>query len=66
MKWRSGQPIDMGYYLCAIVGSNKPTELYWDGLSWSYLVEYDGPETLDNDEVAYYMYLGDIPMPEGW
>ena len=66
MTWRSGQPIDMGYYLCAIVGNNKPTELYWDGSSWSYLVEYDGPEILDNSEVPYYMYLGDIPMPEGW
>jgi hypothetical protein len=52
----------MGYYLCAIVGINKPSELYWDGASWS----YQDWETLDSNEVAYYMYLGDIPMPEGW
>ena len=64
MQWRGGQPIDMGYYLCAIVGNNKPTEMYWDGSVWSYPnVDW---ETLDSNEVAYYMYLGDIPMPEGW
>ena len=27
-------PGDMGYYLCAVVGNNKPTELYWDGRFW--------------------------------
>jgi hypothetical protein len=64
MKWLSGQPIDMGYYLCAIIGSNKPSELYWDGASWSY--QNNDWETLDSNEVAYYMYLGDIPMPENW
>ena len=64
MKWRSGQPIDMGYYLCAIVGNSKPSELFWDGSAWSYQ-NNDWP-TLDDNEVAYYMYLGDIPMPEGW
>ena len=66
MKWQSGQPVESGHYLCAIVDHSQPSELYWDGSSWSYLVEYEGPETLDNNEVAYYMYLGDIPMPEGW
>ena len=66
MTWRSGKPIDMGYYLCAIVGNNKPTELYWDGSSWSYLVEYDGWEIVDNNDVPYYMNLDDITMPEGW
>jgi len=64
MTWRSGQPIDMGYYLCAIVGNNKPSELYWDGSVWSY--QNTDWETLDIKEVAYYMYLGDIPKPEGW
>lgn len=54
----------MGYYLCAIVGNSKPTEMYWDGSVWSY--QNTDWETLDNNEVAYYMYLGDIPMPEGW
>jgi hypothetical protein len=64
MVWRSGQPIDMGYYLCAIVGNNKPTELYWDGSSWGFFLGDWQP--FDKAEVAYYMYLGDIPMPEGW
>jgi hypothetical protein len=64
MNWHYGQPIDMGYYLCAIVGNNKPSELYWDGSSWSY--QNSDWETLDSNEVACYMYLGDIPMPEGW
>jgi hypothetical protein len=54
----------MGYYLCAIVGNNKPSELYWDGSSWSY--QNSDWETLDSNEVTYYMYLGDIPMPENW
>ena len=66
MQWRSGQPIEMGYYLCAMVGNNKPTELYWDGSAWSYLGKNAEWETLDNNKVPYYMYLGDIPMPEGW
>jgi hypothetical protein len=64
MQWRSGQPIDMGYYLCAVVGNNKPTELYWDGRFWGYY-SFDGWITSE-DAIAYYMYLGDIPMPEGW
>ena len=64
MIWRSGRPIDMGYYLCAIVGNSKPSELFWDGDTWSYQ-NNDWPP-LDNNEVAYYMYLGDITMPEGW
>jgi hypothetical protein len=64
MKWRSGQPIDMGYYLCAVVGNSKPTELYWDGSSWGYHLGHWEP--LDNNEVPYYMSLDDIPMPEGW
>ena len=64
MVWRTGQPIDMGYYLCAIVGNNKPTELFWDGYAWSY--QNNNWPPLDNNEVAYYMYLGDITMPEGW
>lgn len=66
MKWLSGQPVDKGYYLCAIVGNSNPRELYWDGSVWSYLVEYDGWYEVDNDEVLYYMSLDDIPMPEGW
>lgn len=66
MKWNSGQPIDKGYYLCAIVGNSKSRELYWDGSGWSYLVEWEGPEYIDNNEVPYYMNLDDIPMPEGW
>jgi hypothetical protein len=49
MKWRSGQPIDMGYYLCAVVGNSKPTELYWDGSSWGYHLGHWEP--LDNNEV---------------
>ena len=64
MAWHSGQPIDMGCYLCAIVGNSKPPGMYWDGSVWSYPnVDW---ETLDSNEVTYYMYLGDIPMPEGW
>ena len=66
MKWQSGQPIDKDYYLCAVVGNNKPTELYWDGSSWSYAVEYESSEIVDNNDVLYYMNLDDIPMPEGW
>ena len=65
MTWRTGQPNNIGYYLCAIVGNNKPTELYWGGASWGY-GDSEAWETLDNDQVPYYMYLGDIPMPEGW
>ena len=65
MQWRSGQPIDMGSYLCAIVGNIMPSELYWDGDSWYYGDSEDW-ETLDNNQVAYYMYFEDIPMPEGW
>ena len=64
MNWHYGQPIDMGYYLCAIVGNKEPSELYWDGSSWGY--QHDDWETLDSNEVTYYMYLGDIPMPENW
>ena len=64
MKWQSGQPIDMGYYLCAIVGNSKPAEMYWDGSVWSY--QNADWETLDSSEVAYHMNLSDIPMPEGW
>ena len=64
MNWRCGQPIDVDYYLCAIVGNNKPSELYWDGSAWGY--HNSDWETLDSNEVAYYMYLDDIPMPEGW
>lgn len=66
MKWQSGQPIDKGYYLCAIVGNSIPNELYWDGSSWSYVVEYDRIEYVDNNDISYYMNLNDIPMPEGW
>ena len=66
MKWISGQPTEADYYLCAIVGNNRPGELYWDGSRWSYLTEYDGLEYIDNNEVPYYMKLNDIPMPEGW
>ena len=66
MAWRTGQPTEADYYLCAIVGNNRPSELYWDGSQWSYLTEYDGLEYIDNDEVPYYMELNDIPMPEGW
>jgi len=63
MTWRTGQPNNIGCYLCAIVGSNKPTELFWDGVSWGYWSR-EGWEV--EDKVAYYMYFGDIPMPEGW
>lgn len=66
MKWNSEQPVDKGYYLCAVVGNSQPCSLYWDGSRWSYSVEYESDEIVDNNEVAYYMYLGDIPMPEGW
>ena len=66
MKWHSGQPISSGFYLCAVIGNYKPMELYWDGSSWSYLVEYDGWEIVDNNEVSYYMNFEDIPMPECW
>jgi hypothetical protein len=67
MKWISGQPVDKGYYLCAVVGNSKSRELlYWDGSGWSYLVEWEGPEYIDNNEVPYYMNFDDIPMPEGW
>lgn len=38
--------------------------LDWDGSYWSY--QNTDWETLDSNEVAYYMYLGDIPMPENW
>jgi len=68
MKWRTGQPDenDKGYYLCAIVDHTQPSELYWDGSSWSYLVEYESKEIVDNKDVLYHMRLDDIPMPEGW
>ena len=68
MKWLTGQPaeVDKGYYLCAIVDHTQPSELYWDGSSWSYLVEYEEKEIVDNNHVLYYMRLDDIPMPEGW
>jgi len=66
MKWQSGQPIDKGYYLCVIVGWDKPSQLYWDGSSWSYSVQYESDEIVDNNDVHYYMNLSDIPMPEGW
>lgn len=66
MKWNSGKPVEVGYYLCAIVGNSKPSELYWNGSVWAYLVEYDGWENVDNNDVSYYMRLDDIPMPEGW
>ena len=65
MTWRTGTPNNIGYYLCAIVGNNWPTELYWDGASWGY-GDSEAWETLDNDQVPYYMYFDDIPMPEGW
>ena len=65
MTWRTGTPNNIGYYLCAIVDSSKPKELYWDGLEWGY-GDSEAWETLDNDQVPYYMYFGDIPMPEGW
>jgi hypothetical protein len=68
MKWLTGQPAktDDGYYLCAIVNNSQPSELYWDGSSWSYAVEYESKEIVDNNDVPYYMRLDDIPMPEGW
>ena len=66
MKWNSGQPVDKGYYLCAIVGNNKPIQLYWDGSGWFCSVEYESDESVHNSEVPYYMKLNDIPMPEGW
>ena len=66
MKWNSGQPVDMGYYLCAIVGNSKPRELYWDGSGWSCSVEYESNEIIDNNDIVYYIELGDIPMPEDW
>lgn len=66
MKWNSGQPVDRGYYLCAVVGNSKPCSLYWDGSGWSYAVEYERDEIVDNNDVHYYMSLDDIPMPEGW
>jgi hypothetical protein len=66
MKWNSGRPVDMGYYLCAIVGWDKPSQLYWDGSSWSYSVQYESDEIVDNNDVRYYMNLDDIPMPESW
>ena len=63
MKWNSGQPIDIGYYLCAIVGRDKPQELYWNGNSWAY---WRFQPWEDSEEIIYYMNLSDIPMPEGW
>ena len=65
MKWNSGQPVEKGYYLCAIVGNIMPSELYWDGDSWGY-GDSESWETLDNNQVPYYMTFEDIPMPEGW
>lgn len=65
MRWLSGQPVQRGFYLCAVVGQCSPMELYWDGSSWSYLVEYEGWEIMEYD-IAYYMNFEDIPMPEGW
>ena len=68
MKWLTGQPAktDDGYYLCAIVDHSQPSELFWDGSSWSYAVEYESREIVDINDVPYYMSLDDIPMPEGW
>jgi hypothetical protein len=66
MKWQSGQPVESGRYLCAIVDHGQPSELYWDGSSWSYAVEYESREIVDINDVPYYMSLDDIPMPEGW
>lgn len=66
MKWNSGQPVDKGYYLCAVVGNSEPSELYWNGSEWSYSVEYESDEIVDSSDVVYYMNLSDIPMPEGW
>ena len=65
MKWQSGQPVESGHYLCAVVGENKPIQLYWDGSSWCYLEEYEGWQIMEY-HVSYYMNLDDIPMPEGW
>ena len=66
MMWRSGKPVEDGYYLCAVRGCSSPTELYWNGSSWSYAVEYESNEIVENDYIRYYMNLNDIPMPEGW
>lgn len=66
MKWNSGQPSDKGFYLCAIIGNDRPYEMYWDGLSWSYFDDYKVYESVDKNDVAYYMNLSDIPMPENW
>lgn len=66
MKWQSGQPVESGHYLCAIVDHSQPSELFWDGSSWSYAIEYESREIVDNNDVLYYMNLSDIPMPEDW
>ena len=66
MKWQIGQPIDKGFYLCAIVGNSKPSQLFWDGSGWFCSDEYESDESIDNNDVVYYMNLSDIPMPEGW
>lgn len=65
MNWLTGKPVKVGYYLCAVVGSSKPIELYWDGDSWGYGGSEDW-ETVDSNKVGYYMFFDDIPMPESW
>ena len=73
IEWNSGEPVNKGYYLCAMVGNNKPIQLYWDGSGWFCAVEYDSVDpfclwwdSVDNSKVLYYMKLNDIPMPENW
>lgn len=74
VKWREGEPIKNGQYLCAVIDCGKPVILSWydDKKQWGEWThgEYeDGMlewEYFGNARVLYYMSLDDIPMPEGW
>lgn len=61
MKWYSGKPMKSGTYLCAVIGYDTPSILF-------YSTEQDCWYADDNEiyEVSHYMNLEDIPMPEGW
>ena len=68
VKWREGEPIKNGQYLCAVIDCGKPVILSWydDKKQWGEWTHGEYWEYFGNARVLYYMNLDDIPMPEGW